>query len=63
MKKLVGVKEASEYLDTPEGTIRYWCFTKKLRHYKLGKRLKFDREDLDQFIESNLVEDGGNGNY
>ncbi len=61
MKRLVGIKEACECLDTPEGTIRYWCFTKKLRHYKLGKRLKFDKADLDKFIESNLVEEGGNG--
>ena len=59
--KLMGVKEASEYLDTPESTIRYWCFTKKLRHYKLGKRLKFDKVDLDKFIEANLVEESGNG--
>ncbi len=61
MKELLGVKEASKYLDIPEGTIRYWVFTRQLRHYKLGKRLKFDRADLDKFIESNLVEEGGNG--
>ena len=61
MKELLDVKEAAEYLSMPEGTVRYWVFTRKLRHYKLGKRLKFDRADLDKFIESNLVEEGGNG--
>ena len=61
MKELLGVKEAAKYLGIPEGTIRYWCFTRKLRHYKLGKRLKFDRVELDKFIESNLVEEGCDG--
>ncbi|HHT9135228.1 MAG TPA: helix-turn-helix domain-containing protein [Candidatus Avalokitesvara rifleensis] len=58
---MLDIKGASKYLGMPEGTIRYWCFTKKIRHYKLGKRLKFDRADLDKFIESCLVEEGGNG--
>lgn len=61
MKELLGVKEIAKCLGVPEGTIRYWCFTKRIRHYKLGRHLKFDRKDLDQFIESNLVEEGGNG--
>ena len=61
MKELFDTKKTAQYLGMPEGTIRYWCFTRKIRHYKLGKRLKFDRTDLDKFIESNLVEEGGNG--
>lgn len=61
MKELLGVKEIAKYLGVPEGTIRYWCFTKRIRHYKLGRHLKFDRVDLDQFIESNLVEEGSDG--
>ncbi len=61
MKELLGVKEAAKYLGIPEGTIRYWVFTRQLRHYKLGKRLKFDKADLDRFIDSNLVEEGGHG--
>ncbi|MHC4196883.1 MAG: helix-turn-helix domain-containing protein [Planctomycetota bacterium] len=36
MKELLGVKEAAKYLGIPEGTIRYWVFTRQLRHYKLG---------------------------
>jgi excisionase family DNA binding protein len=61
LKRLIYIKEAAEYLGRPEGTIRYWVFTRQLRHYKLGKRLQFDTVDLDRFIDSNLVEEGGNG--
>ncbi len=58
MKKLLGIKDVAEFLGVPEGTIRYWVFTRKLRHYKIGRHLRFDKEDLDKFLESNLVEGG-----
>ena len=58
MKKLLNVSEVAEYFGVPEATIRYWCFTKKVRHYKIGRHLKFDKSDLDKFLESNLVEGG-----
>ncbi len=56
MKKLFSVDDVSEYLDIPKSTIRYWCFTKRLRHYKIGRHLKFEKSDIDKFLESNLVE-------
>jgi len=55
MKKLLSVNDVAEYLDVPKSTIRYWCFTKKLRHYKIGRHLKFDRTDVDEYLESNLI--------
>jgi excisionase family DNA binding protein len=56
MKKLLSVNDVAEYLDVPKSTIRYWCFTKKLRHYKIGRHLKFEKSDIDKFLESNLIE-------
>ncbi|MCP5006985.1 MAG: helix-turn-helix domain-containing protein [Planctomycetes bacterium] len=56
MKKLLSVGDISEYLGVPKATIRYWCFTKKLRHYKIGRHLKFEEVDIVKFLESNLVE-------
>ncbi|MBT3880696.1 MAG: helix-turn-helix domain-containing protein [Candidatus Scalindua sp.] len=56
MKKLLSVNDVAEYLDVPKSTIRYWCFTKKLRHYKIGRHLKFDRIDINEYLESNLIE-------
>ena len=61
MKRLLSVNDVAEYLDVPKSTIRYWCFTKRLRHYKIGRHLKFDKSDLDKFLESNLVEEGNDG--
>jgi len=56
MKKLLSVDDVAEYLDVPKSTIRYWCFTKRLRHYKIGRHLKFEKLDIDKFLESNLIE-------
>ncbi len=54
MKKLLSVSEVAEFLGVPEGTIRYWVFTRKIRHYKIGRHLRFDKEDLEKFLESCL---------
>jgi len=56
MKKLLSVDDVSVYLDVPKNTIRYWCFTKRLRYYKIGRHLKFKQTDIDEFLESNIVE-------
>jgi excisionase family DNA binding protein len=56
MKKLLSVNDVAEYLDVPKSTIRYWCFTKKLRHYKIGRHLKFQQTDISEYLESNLRE-------
>ncbi len=54
MKKLLSISDVAEYFDVPKSTIRYWCFTKRLRHYKIGRHLKFDEKDLEEFLESNF---------
>ena len=56
MKRLLSVDDVAEHLGVPKSTIRYWCFTKKLRHYKIGRHLKFEESDLEKFLESNLIE-------
>ncbi|MBT7350014.1 helix-turn-helix domain-containing protein [candidate division WWE3 bacterium] len=58
MKKLLSVNDVAEYLGVPIGTVRYWRFTKKLRCYKLGRHVKFKQSDIDEFLESNVVERG-----
>ena len=56
MKKLLSVDDVAEYLGVPKSIIRYWCFTKKLRHYKIGRHLKFQETDISEYLESNLIE-------
>ncbi len=56
MKKLLSIDDIAEYLDVLKSIIRYWCFTKKLRSYKIGRHLRFEQTGIDEYPESNLVE-------
>lgn len=61
MKKLLNVNDVAQLLDVPKATIRYWCFTKRIKYYKIGRHLKFDEKDIERFVESCLVEGGNDG--
>lgn len=60
-KKLLCIEEVSTLLNVPAPTIRYWCWTKRLPHYKLGKHLRVSQDDLEAFLKSSRREEGGNG--
>jgi len=51
-KRLLGVEEAAKYLGVQKSTIYSWAWRRKIPSVKLGRRLLFDREDLDQMIET-----------
>ena len=54
-KRLLNIKEASEYLGVKENTLYCWVSQKKIPYVKLGRKTLFDIEDLNRFIEENKV--------
>ena len=56
MEKLLSVKDVSSLLGVPEATIRYWVWTRCIRHYKLGRHIKFKENDIKAFLEENVRE-------
>lgn len=52
-KRLLNAKETAEYLGLKEWTVRQWASMGKLPKVKLGKALRFDRLDLERFVEEN----------
>lgn len=50
--RLLNVAEAAHYLGTTVWQVRTLTWEKKLPVIRLGKRLLFDRADLDRFVES-----------
>ena len=54
-KRLLNIKEASEYLGVKENTLYCWVSQKKIPYVKLGRRTLFDIEDLNKFIEENKI--------
>lgn len=55
-KRLITIKEASEYLGISVNTLYSWVSQKKIDYVKIGRLTKFDLKVIDKFIENSSVE-------
>jgi excisionase family DNA binding protein len=55
-KRLLTIKETSEYLGISVNTLYSWVSQKKIDYVKIGRLTKFDLKVIDKFIENNSVE-------
>ena len=53
MKKLLTFDEARELLNTSKAHLRYLVFHKKLPYIKLNRLIRFDYDDLANWINQN----------
>lgn len=53
--RLLRIENAAEYLGISVGTLYVWVHQGKIPHIKMGRLLKFDKLQLDLFIERNQV--------
>jgi excisionase family DNA binding protein len=56
-KRLLIVKEASEYLGITENALYCMVYRRQIPFVKIGKRLRFDKIDLDKWIEKQKILD------
>ena len=54
--RLLTAKQAAERLGVVPDTIWDWCQMKRLRHRKLGRMIRIDPRDLDEFEQQRTVE-------
>jgi excisionase family DNA binding protein len=50
-ERYLSPNEAAEYLNVSVGFIRRMASERRVRHYRLGKFIRFDPADLDAFAE------------
>ena len=55
-KRLLTIKETSEYLGISVNTLYSWVSQKKIDYVKIGRLTKFDIKVIDKFIENNGVD-------
>lgn len=55
-RRFLGVKELAEYLGIPINTLRSWVWLRKIPYVKLGKIVKFDLRDIEEWIKERKVE-------
>ena len=56
MSELLNVREGAKELRLSIHTIRAWIYAKRIPHVRLGRRVLLRREDLESFVNKNVVE-------
>ena len=52
---LMDIKKTSEYLGCTVNTLYSWASQKRIPYVKIGRLLKFSRQDIDHWIEEHKV--------
>ena len=52
MKELCDIKTIAEYLNVSVPYIRKLVYSKRIPHYKIGSRLKFDIKEINEWLET-----------
>lgn len=53
---LMTVKEAARYLSVSVSTLYGWVWQRRIPFIKMGRALRFDRIDLEHFVQANRIE-------
>jgi len=56
-KQLLNTKEAAEFLGISKNTLYEWIIQKKIPHIKVGRLVKFRREDLKEWLKKRTQEE------
>jgi len=54
--RLMTVRDAAKFLAVSVSTIYGWAWQRKLPFVKVGRALRFDRTDLEDFVRTNRFE-------
>ena len=55
--RLISIKELAEYIGVKIGTVYSWVCQRKIAYVKIGRLVKFDKAELDKWIERHRVEE------
>ena len=55
LRRYIDIRETADYLGCTVNTLYSWVSQKRVPHVKLGRLVKFDRVDLDKWIDDNKV--------
>ena len=56
---LMTYKDTARTLGIAETTLRRWVSERRIPHLKLGRAVRFDPQELDRWIRSRAVAEGG----
>ena len=53
--RLLTISQASERLGLKPATVRFWIWTRKIEHVKVGGAVRIRQETIDRIIEQGTV--------
>ena len=56
MPELINLKEGAKELRLSIHTLRSWIYARKIPFVRLGRRVLLRREDIESFVNRNVVE-------
>jgi excisionase family DNA binding protein len=56
VQELLRAKEAAQFLNVSENTVRMWIWQRRLPVVRLGRAVRLRRQDLEDFIDDNREE-------
>lgn len=54
---LLNVQETACYLHIATSTLYRWVHQKKIKHVKIGSRVLFSQDDINEFVKNNTFSD------
>ena len=57
MNNLLDIKETASYLHISISTLYRWVHKKKIKHVKIGSRVLFSQDYINEFIKANTIND------
>jgi len=54
-KRFIGPEGLAEYLDIRLNTVRSWVWQKKIPYVKMGRLVKFDLREVDEWLKDRHV--------
>jgi excisionase family DNA binding protein len=56
-QRFIGIDELAKYIDISDNTLRYWVWRKKIPHFKMGKLVKFDIIEINNWLKNKRVKE------
>jgi excisionase family DNA binding protein len=54
-RRFVGIDELAKYLGMSKNTVRYWVFTRQIPYCKIGRSVRFEKQEIDNWVNNKKV--------
>jgi excisionase family DNA binding protein len=51
------ISQLSSLLNVPIKTIRHWVYRREVPHYKIGRHLRFNAQEIQKWIQERRIQD------